>query len=87
MTDANSTAKVTKIVASSTQTENPKFKGPETQTAKVYTGTKWVPTPAPLTYDLAAQDDNSEQLANDIEMVSQYQSEQEKKERLILSIS
>ena len=59
------------------------FKGPETQTAnsKVYTGSKWVQTQAALTYDLAAQDDNSEQLANDIEMESQYQSEQVKKRK------
>ena len=81
MTDASSTAKVLNIVASSTQTENPKFKGPETQTAKVYTGTKWVPTPAPLTYDLAAQDDKSEQLAHDVVMESQYQSQQVKKKK------
>ena len=43
-------------------------------------------TQTPPIYDIA-QDDNSEQLANDIEMESQYQSEQVKKERVRLSIS
>ena len=94
MTDAKSTAKVTKIMATQTklvkqsearsQTTNPKFKVSETQTAnsKVYTGSKGVQTQEePLTYDLTAQDDKSEQLANDIVMESQHQSQQVKKRK------
>ena len=90
MTDAKSTAKVTKIMATQTklvkqsearsQTTNPKFKVSETQTAKVYKGSMGVQTQVePLTYDLAAQDDKSEQLANDVVMESQSQSQQVKK--------
>ena len=92
MTDAKSTAKVTKIMATQTklvkqsearsQTANPKFKVSETQTAKVYKGSMGVQTQVePLTYDLTAQDDKSEQLANDIVMESQHQSQQVKKRK------
>ena len=71
MTDATSTAKVLKIVA--TQTKLIKQADARTQTAN-----KKVDTQAPLIYDLT-QDDKSEQLATDIEMESEYESNQVQK--------
>ena len=76
--------KIIKQADARTQTANPNLKVSETQTANknVDTGSKSVQTQAqaPLMFDIA-QDDNSEQLANDIEMESQYQSGKLKKKK------
>ena len=107
MTDANSTAKVLKLVASSTQTKvlkqseartqtanpklkeaniqtaNPKLKEANIQTTNSKVTTQGIQTqysPSPLIYDMTLEDKTT-QLANDIEMASEKQSDQVKKRK------